>query len=205
MTRMTRLFLVTFVAFAAFGCGHKPTEEHPDKTAAPAPPPPPAKTAEKKEEKPKKEEAKADAAGFHWEVHKPTNIKFELPKEWTTSINGNVLVAKTPTPGVGIEFQGVDGKLTAKYDEKVLLKQIGAELTKVKVTEKAKAIEQHGLHGNMIVGKGFKDGAEVIWRVRLLGDGHGHDMLTLAFYAPHLEGKYKAELIKILDSVQPNG
>jgi len=211
MTSLHRFILVTFVAAAAFGCGKKPTEATPDKTAAPAPPPPPPKTAEKpKKEEPKKEEAKKEAkpgveeAGFHWEVHKPTNIKFELPKEWTTSINGNILVAKTPTAGVGIEFVGVDGKLSAKYDEKLLLKEVGRSLTKVKVTEH-KAIEQHGLKGNMIVGTGFKDGADVHWRCRVLGDGKGHDMLTLAFYQAHLEGKYKAELIKILDSVQPAG
>jgi hypothetical protein len=215
MTSLHRFILVTFVAAAAFGCGKKPTEEaHPDKTAAPAPPPPPEKKAEKPkaehehehkgEEKKEEKKAAVEEAGFHWEVHKPTNIKFELPKEWTTSIEGNVLVAKTPTPGVGIEFVGVDGKLSAKYDEKLLLKEVTRSLTKVKVTEH-KGIEQHGLKGNMVVGTGFRDGADVHWRCRVLGDGKGHDMLTLAFYQAHLEGKYKDELIKILDSVQPAG
>ena len=223
MYRTHRFFLAMIIASAAIGCGKgKGKDPATDTTAAPAPPP--ANTAAAKPEKPAHEkgekgekgekpekpagdkpEAPAGGdAGFHWEVHKPTNIKFELPTNWTTSINGNVLVAKTPTPGVGLEFVGTEGRLSAKADEKALLKEVSKSLQKAKIVGKPKPVEQHGLKGHVSSGIGFKDGAEIEWLCAVLGDGKGKDMLTLGFYAPNLGATYKAQMQKVLDSIGVN-
>jgi hypothetical protein len=161
--------------------------EHPDKPAAEKPTAPPS----------------GGEAGFHWEVHKPTNIKFELPTDWTVSIAGDKLVTKTPTPGVFLEFWGAEGKLSAKADEKALLKEVGKTLQKAKLNGKPKLVEQNGLKGHVSAGTGFKDG-EVEWLCAVLGDGKNKDMLTLAFYSPKLGGTYKSQLQKVLDSIGIN-
>lgn len=210
MDRTYCFAIACFVAVAAVGCGKGSSGQQPADTAAPAPPPPPPPSAtakEKAKEKDKEKEATpppADVtAGYRWETHKQTNIRFEIPTNWTTSVNGNQLVAKTPTPGVGIEFQAAIGGLATKHDEKVMLKEVGKSLQGAKYTKKGQPVEQHGLKGFVATGTGKKDGKEVEWFTSALGDGHGHEMLTLGFYAANVTPEYKAQMMHVLDSIQP--
>jgi hypothetical protein len=215
MDRTYRFAVACFVVVAAVGCGKGSSGQQPadTTTAAPTPPPPPPTTATAKEkEKPKDKDKDKEAtpppaggteAGYRWETHKQTNIKFEIPTDWSTSVNGNQLVAKTPTPGVGIEFQAAIGGLATKHDEKAMLKEVNKSLTGAKYTKKGAPVEQHGLKGFVATGTGKKDGKEVEWFTSALGDGHGHEMLTLGFYAANVTPEYKAQLMHVLDSIQP--
>lgn len=198
MLRNPRFLIACFVTAAAAGCGKgasdAPASGSPaTTTAAPAPPPPTAAAPAP---------APAEVA-YRWEIHKATNLKFEVPTTWTLTPNGNVLVAKTPTPGVGIEFVAATGGVEAKNDEKVMLAAVARTLQGARFTSKMKPAQQHGLKGFVATGTGKKDGAEVEWFTSAIGDGKGHAMLTLGMYAPTVSPAYKAQMIHILDSIQP--
>ena len=84
------------------------------------------------------------------------------------------------------------------------MREVGKRLQNVKVTEKSRMVEQHGLKGHVTAGTGRREGKEVEWFCAVLGDGKGKDILTLGFYSSGLGGTYKAQLVKMVDSIQPN-
>jgi hypothetical protein len=147
--------------------------------------------------------AAAPDVTYRWETHKATNLKFELPTTWTMTPKGNVLVAQTPTPGVAIEFVAATGGVEAKNDEKVMLGAVAKTLKGAKLTSKMKPAHQHGLTGFVATGTGTKDGNEVEWFTSAIGDGKGHALLTLGMYRPTASAAYRAQMVRVLDSIQP--
>lgn len=140
--------------------------------------------------------------GYRWEYHKGLNMKFELPNDWTAAPNGDVLVVKTPTPGVGIEFVAASGEVAAKSDEKIMLAEVGKVLKTPKFTSGLKPVSQHGLSGFVATGNGQKDGQTVDWFTAALGSGN-KALLALGFYSPNAPANYKQQLTHVLDSIQP--
>jgi hypothetical protein len=198
MDTTSRFLIASFIAAAVAGC-NKDADPTPAANAAPqpataAPAQPPAAAAPA---------APAPSDAYRWEVHKATNIKFELPTAWTVAQQGDVLVAKTPTPGVGLEFAAASGGLVARNDEKAMLVEVGKTLQGARFTSPPKAVQQHGLKGFVATGTGTKDGAEVEWFTSALGDGRGHAMLTVGFWAPGAAPAYKAQMVHVMDSIQP--
>jgi hypothetical protein len=172
----------------------------PTQVAAPGPSPSPSP-----ETAPASAPASAPAdATYHWQTHQKTHIKFEIPTTWSTDVQGDVLVAKTPTPGAGIEFVGATGAAAAGSDEKAMLVEVGKVLKNAKFTSPLKAAAQHGLKGFYATGTGTKNGVEVEWFTSMLGDGKGHAMLTVGFFGPKAVG-YKGQIVHVLDSIQPAG
>jgi hypothetical protein len=163
--------------------------------------------AEKEEHKAEAEEKKAEAAakptpGYRWEVSSAAGMKLEVPNEWVTEAQGNVLLVRTPTPGVGIEFVSATSKLAAEKDEKALVTELLKTLKNVKVKGGLKDVEQHGLKGFVASGTGEKKGAAIDWFTAALSNGKT-GVLAVGFWAPKTSDKYKEEMKHILDSIQP--
>jgi hypothetical protein len=203
-----RIVVTLFIAASAAACG-KSGSDAPAGAETGAATPPAASTAAAPAPTPAPSPAAPAAAApaaaevqYHWETHKKTNVKFEIPTTWTTDVKGDVLVAKTPTPGAGIEFVAATGGLAAKNDEKAMLAEVGKVLQGAKLTSPLKPATQHGLKGFVATGSGKKNGADVEWFTSALGDGKGHTMLTIGFFGPGAAA-YKAQIVHVLDSIQP--
>jgi hypothetical protein len=198
-----RISIALLLALSAgAGCGKgdagAPAAAH---TGSPSPPPAstPAAAQAPKAAQPAPAEGEVK---YQWETHKKTNVKFEIPTTWAVEAKGDVLVAKTPTPGAGIEFVAASGGLAAKSDEKAMLVEVGKVLQGAKLTSPLKPAAQHGLTGFVATGTGTRDGVAVEWFTSALGDGKGHAMLTVGFFGPGAAA-YKAQISHVLDSIQP--
>jgi hypothetical protein len=139
--------------------------------------------------------------GYRWEVSTAAGVKFEVPNEWVTEAQGEVLLVRTPTPGVGIEFVAVTSKLAAEKDEKALMKELVKTLKNAKMKGGVKDVEQHGLKGFVASGTGQKKGETIDWFTAALGDAKG-GVLAVGFWAPKTSDKYKEEMKHVLDSIQ---
>lgn len=196
--RTSTCFAAASLAVLALGCSKGSGNTASTATAAPAPPPAATQAATAA---PAPAPAPA-AATYRWETHKSTHMKFELPATWTISTQGDVLVAKGA--GVGIEFVGASSALAAKNDEKAMVTEVGKILQNAKLTSKLKPVEQHGSKGFVVTGTGKKDGADVDWFSSAVG-GKGGALLALGFYSPNIAPATKAQMVRVLDSIQPAG
>jgi hypothetical protein len=148
--------------------------------------------------------AQAARAGYRWETHKGSQIKFELPTVWTTSIDGDVLVAKPKDPGLALEFVGIaHGEQEAKAVEKSIGNAILKRIPDAHVTEPAKAVAQNGLSGALIKGEGTKNGSKVEFFAVLLGDGKGHGLLSVGFAGVGKIAQHRDQIVEIFNSIRP--
>jgi hypothetical protein len=202
MKTTSRFAVASFLVIAAAGCSSATSTTPTDDSAAPATKPAaatPADTTPGAAAAP----ATATAGAYRWEVHKATNLKFELPTSWAMEQSGDVLLAKTPTPAVVIEFVAATGGLEAKNDEKAMLAAVASSLKGARFTSRLKAVQQHGLKGVVATGTGTRDGVQIEWFTAALGDGAGHAMLTLGMYRPTAPTAYKEQLLRVINSIQP--
>jgi len=140
-------------------------------------------------------------AGYIREVHRGTQLEFDIPVSWNRETHGDVMVITTP--GVGLELVAATGGLEARADEKAMLAAVGRTLKNAKLTSPMKSVSQHGLTGFAASGKGQKNGAEVDWFTSAVGDGHGHAILALGFYRPDTSEEARTQMVHVLDSIQP--
>jgi hypothetical protein len=207
MKNTSRWVAAAFVVLAAAACGKGEKSGDTGATtasAAPASTPAPTAATPPKKEEPKKEEPKKEepaTEGYRTEIHKGTNMKFDLPTSWKIETKGDVLVATTT--GAGIEFVGATSGVAAKNDEKAMMAEVGKILQNVKFTSKMKPVEQHGAKGFVVTGTGKKDGAEVEWFTSAIGAGKGA-LLALGFYSPTISPAVKAQIVHTMDSIAPN-
>jgi hypothetical protein len=211
---MTRHILVLALVAGAFACGGAPqptpstatttpTSAPSATTAAPsatADPPATPGTATAPATPPATP-AKSVTPGYVREVHGVTQLAFELPTSWKREAKGDVMVITTD--GAGVELVAATGGIEAKNDEKAMLEAVGKSLKNARFTSKMKPVKQNGLTGFVATGKGEKNGMQVDWFTAALGDGHGHAILALGMYRPDISQEIKAQIVHVLDSIQP--
>src|SRR5206468_4307471 len=95
--------------------------------------------------------------------HKGANVKFDIPDNWKTTIEGDTLVTKPEDGEVALEFVALEDAKDAKKAEETLMKQLTTKFTDVKVTKKAKKVKQHGIAGQEIAGTAKKGETVVEW------------------------------------------
>jgi hypothetical protein len=142
------------------------------------------------------------APGYVREVHRATQLEFDIPASWQKQVQGDVMVLTSPA-GAALELVAASGEQQAKSDEKAMLTAVERTLKNPKFTSGLKPVQQHGLTGFAATGKGQKNGGEVEWFTLVIGDGHGHAILGLGFYRPDTPQDVKNQMMHTLDSIQP--
>jgi hypothetical protein len=192
---------LALAAAGTSGCGKSPSQSSQQQQSSPQPSSPQHSSPQHSSPQ-SAHAAQQPSSSYRWEVHRGTNMKIEVPSDWSAAPNGNVLVVTSPTPGVGVELVAATGGLEAKADEKAMLAAVGALLSNARFTSGLKPVQQHGLSGFVTTGTGQRQGAQVEWFTSVVGDGKGHGLLALGFYSPDAKDGYKAALRRVLDSMQ---
>ncbi len=149
--------------------------------------------------------AQAARAGFRWETHKSSNIKFEVPNAWVTTTNGDVLLTKPAAGGLAIEFVGIGfGAKEASATEALINGSIRKTMPDFHNTEAPKPVAQNGLSGTLTKGEGTKNGVRVEVIGVVLGDGKGHGIFSLAFAGPGQIAANRTQVIEVFNSIRPN-
>ncbi|APR83177.1 Hypothetical protein A7982_08526 [Minicystis rosea] len=151
--------------------------------------------------------AQAARAGYKWEVHKSANVKFEIPKAWDTSTDGDdVLITKAKDGGLTLEFIAIsNGQKEARAAEKTIEVEILKRIPDAHVTEPAKPVTQNGLTGTLIKGEGHKRNSKepIEFFAVFLGDGKGHGLLSVGFAGKGQIAKHRDQVVEIFNSIRP--
>jgi hypothetical protein len=146
--------------------------------------------------------AVAERAGYRVESYAKANVKFEVPKGWKTTTEGEVLVTTAPHDKVAIEFVAIpDVSKEAKVAEAVkreLLKLVPDAHN----SGAAKPATQGGLTGLVVFGSGTHKGRAVEYIAFVLGDGKGHGVIGLAVAAKGQFATHKDKVVEVLNSVK---
>src|SRR4051812_33052406 len=110
-------------------------------------------------------------------VHKPSGLKFELPKGWKIKTDGDDIELLDPEDGFGIEL-AVAGKDDLDAILKEIDKQIEKEIKDFKVKGEPQKSEAGGLTHIFLAGSGKHDGKETHVMVDIVTGGKKTVVLT---------------------------
>lgn len=143
------------------------------------------------------------ASGAEARTHLLSNVgmKVDIPDQWKTEIQNNVLTASTPVSDLAISiFEPGKIKDLAKAIEQID-EELDQYLDDIEVSgDEVEPIKVNGFDVIAIDGTGTAKGNPVEWSLSILHNGKGKFLVLFGFARPNVIKKYEDQLIGILQS-----
>lgn len=135
-------------------------------------------------------------------THQGVGLSIDIPDDWTTEADGDVLSASPKSEDLALMLWGI----TDAANLEKALEELGTELDKVikdsKPTGDPEEGKINGLDAIMMEGTGTVDGTKIEFGLVLVHNGAGKFLIVIGFGTPDATKKYDEQLGKILQSVK---
>jgi hypothetical protein len=132
-------------------------------------------------------------------THADAGVKFDLPKGWKATPDGEVITVASADDALQVVFW-VPQEDTFDAAVKELDKELGKTIKNVKVTGKPTQNTHNAMAHYAESGTGDVDGTTIEWSVDVLGAKK--PLIILTFAAPNLFEKNAAEYVKLIESIR---